>query len=157
MFILVQALAHVGFINILSSGLGRVCSSGYIPTAFFISFLGIILCNIGGTNIGATILLTKSIRSPFFNAKIQHLTANEQQLILKVAQYSIAFGSNVGALGGTFAASLAGLLWLGGLKQGGIKVRAREFLKWCSVVIVPSTAIGIAIIVAEVRYFHVNA
>lgn len=157
MFILVQALAHVGFINILSSGLGRVCSAGYVPTAFFISFLGIVLCNIGGTNIGATILLTKSVRSPYFAARIAHLSPNDQQLIEKVAQYSIAFGSNVGALGGTFAASLAGLLWLGGLKQGGIRVRAGQFLKWCAVVVVPSTVIGIAIIVAEVRYFHVSA
>ncbi|SNX82521.1 uncharacterized protein MEPE_01227 [Melanopsichium pennsylvanicum] len=157
MFILVQALAHVGFINILAAGLGRVCSAGYIPTAFFISFLGIILCNIGGTNIGATILLTKSVRSPYFANKITRLSKAEQELIMKVAQYSIAFGSNVGALGGTFAASLAGLLWLAGLKQGGISVKARQFLLWCTVVIVPSAVIGIAIIVAEVRYFHVNA
>ncbi|GAC97124.1 hypothetical protein PHSY_004709 [Pseudozyma hubeiensis SY62] len=157
MFILVQALAHVGFINILSRGLGTVCSSGYIPTAFFISFLGIVLCNIGGTNIGATILLTKSVRSPYFTERISHLSQRDQQLIEKVAQYSIAFGSNVGALGGTFAASLAGLLWLGGLKQGGIRVGAGQFLKWCAVVVLPSTAIGIAVIVAEVRYFHVSA
>ncbi|TKY84989.1 hypothetical protein EX895_006069 [Sporisorium graminicola] len=156
MFILVQALAHVGFINILSSGLGRVCSAGYVPTAFFISFLGIVLCNIGGTNIGATILLTKSVRSPYFAAKIASLSQRDQELVMKVAQYSIAFGSNVGALGGTFAASLAGLLWLGGLKQGGITVGAGQFLKWCAVVVVPSTVIGIAIIVAEVRYFHVS-
>ncbi|SPO21742.1 uncharacterized protein UTRI_01228_B [Ustilago trichophora] len=157
MFILVQALAHVGFINILAAGLGRICSSGYVATAFFISFLGIVLCNIGGTNIGATILLTKSVRSPYFASKITALSANEQEMVMKVAQYSIAFGSNVGALGGTFAASLAGLLWLGGLRQGGISVRAGQFLKWCAVVIVPSTVIGIAIIVAEVRYFHVSA
>ena len=157
MFILVQALAHVGFINILAGGLGRVCSAGYVPTAFFISFLGIVLCNIGGTNIGATILLTKSVRSPYFADRISQLSASDQQLVLKVAQYSIAFGSNVGALGGTFAASLAGLLWLGGLRQGGISVRATQFLKWCGVVIVPSTVIGIGIIVAEVRYFHVSA
>ncbi|KAJ1033426.1 hypothetical protein NDA13_001417 [Ustilago tritici] len=157
MFILVQALAHVGFINILAAGLGRVCAAGYVPTAFFISFLGILLCNIGGTNIGATILLTKSVRSPYFSGKIANLSSRDQELVLKVAQYSIAFGSNVGALGGTFAASLAGLLWLGGLRQGGISVRAGQFLRWCAVVIVPSTVIGIAIIVAEVRYFHVDA
>lgn len=155
MFILVQALAHVGFINIMARGLGKVCSSGFVPTAFFISFLGVVLCNIGGTNIGATILLTKAVRSPYFTEQIAQLSTSDQQLITKVAQYSIAFGSNVGALGGTFAASLAGLLWLSGLKQGGITVRARQFLVWCMVVIVPSTVIGIAIIIAEVKYFHV--
>lgn len=156
MFILVQALAHVGFINIMAKGLGKVCSSGFVLTAFFISFLGVVLCNIGGTNIGATILLTKAIRSPYFTKQIAELSNADQELITKVAQYSIAFGSNVGALGGTFAASLAGLLWLSGLKQGGITVRARQFLVWCMVVIVPSTVIGIAIIIAEVRYFHVG-
>lgn len=46
MFILVQALSHVGFINILARGLGRVCAAGHVPTAFFISFLGIVLCNV---------------------------------------------------------------------------------------------------------------
>ncbi|PWZ03135.1 hypothetical protein BCV70DRAFT_197371 [Testicularia cyperi] len=157
MFILVQALAHVGFINIMAAGLGRVCSGGYVATAFFISFLGVVLCNIGGTNIGATILLTKSVRSPFFTSAIQHLSSRDQALITKVAQYSIAFGSNVGALGGTFAASLAGLLWLSGLRQGGISVKARNFLLWCLVVVFPSTVIGIAIIIAEVRYFHVDS
>lgn len=157
MFILVQALAHVGFINIMARGLGKVCSSGFVPTAFFISFLGVVLCNIGGTNIGATILLTKAVRSPYFAEQIAKLSTTDQELITKVAQYSIAFGSNVGALGGTFAASLAGLLWLSGLKQGGITVRARQFLVWCMVVIVPSTVIGIAIIIAEVKYFHVGA
>ncbi|SPO39873.1 uncharacterized protein PSFLO_05354 [Pseudozyma flocculosa] len=154
MFILVQALAHVGFINILAGGLGTVCAHGYVATAFFISSLGVVLCNIGGTNIGATILLTKSTLSPFFHAKLAHLATADQERILKMATYSIAFGSNVGALAGTFSSSLAGLLWLSGLRQGGITVRARQFALWCAVVVGPATVAGVAVLIAEVRYFH---
>ena len=154
MFILVQGLAHVGFIDIMARGLGRVCGQGGVAgTAFFISLLGIILCNIGGTNIGATILLTKSLQSAQFTSQ---LPAGSEALITKSALYSVAFGSNVGALGGTFAASLAGLLWRQGLRQGGLHIRARDFLLWCAVTIVPATASGIAVLLAEIIYFHVG-
>ncbi|PWN50360.1 hypothetical protein IE53DRAFT_387335 [Violaceomyces palustris] len=156
MFILVQALAHVGFINILASGLADVCSKGSVATAFFISFLSVILCNIGGTNIGSTILLTKAIQSPYFQSSLSRaVSTGEKELIIKTATYSIAFGSNVGALGGTFAASLAGLLWLSGLRQGGIQVRARDFLTWCLVVILPATVAGVGVLLIEVRWFPI--
>lgn len=46
MFILVQSLAHVGFINIMAGGLGNVCGHGYVGCSFFISTLGVILCNV---------------------------------------------------------------------------------------------------------------
>ena len=46
MFILVQSLAYVGFINIMAGGIGKVCSSGPAACAFFISILGVILCNV---------------------------------------------------------------------------------------------------------------
>lgn len=48
MFILVQSLAHVGFINILAKGLGDVCTHGYVGCSFFLSTLGVILCNVSG-------------------------------------------------------------------------------------------------------------
>lgn len=46
MFILVQTLSHVGFINIMAGGLGQVCSSGPAGCAIFLSTLGVILCNV---------------------------------------------------------------------------------------------------------------
>lgn len=153
MFILVQSLGHVGFINILAGGLGNVCGHGYIGCSFFISLLGVILCNLGGTNIGATILLTRALQSTYFQQK---LPAQEAELILRAAAYSVAFGSNVGALGGTFAASLAGLLWRDGLRQRGVLVTKLQFLTWCAVVIVPATVAGVAILLPEVRYFHLK-
>lgn len=48
MFILVQGLEHVGFINIMAKGLGNTCSTGYIGCSFFISTLGVVLCNVSG-------------------------------------------------------------------------------------------------------------
>lgn len=153
MFILVQGLAHVGFIWILADGVGKVCAHGPAATAFFISVLGIILCNVAGTNIGATIILTEAIQSPSFT---RHLPAASAALITKTALYSVALGSNIGALGGTFAASLAGLLWREGLRQGGIKVTTGQFALWCAVVIVPATAAGVGILLAEVIYFRVG-
>lgn len=172
MFILVQSLSYVGFINILASGIGRVCAHGPAPCAIFISVLGVILCNVGrhtqrvsfrhtdfpclsqlgGTNIGATILLTKALQSSAFQS---HLAPSQAELITKVAYFSVAFGSNVGALGGTFAASLAGLLWRDALRQRGVVVTKLQFLLWCSIVIVPATLSGIGILLAEVQHFHV--
>lgn len=151
MFILVQSLQHVGFINIMAGGLGDVCQHGYVGCSFFISLLGVILCNLGGTNIGATILLTRALQSTYFQQK---LPTEEATLILRAAAYSVVFGSNVGALGGTFAASLAGLLWRDGLRQRGVLVTKLQFLTWCAVVIVPATVSGVAILLPEVRYFN---
>ncbi|KDN50367.1 hypothetical protein K437DRAFT_255071 [Tilletiaria anomala UBC 951] len=158
MFILVQGLAHVGFIDIVARGLGRVCAhGGAAGTAFFISTLGVVLCNIAGTNIGATILLTKALQSDQFSAQLAaHASTDSAELITKAAIYSVAFGSNVGALGGSFAASLAGLLWRQGLRQGGVIVGARQFALWCAVSIVPATAVGVAVLLAEVQYFHIG-
>ncbi|PWO00178.1 hypothetical protein FA09DRAFT_328281 [Tilletiopsis washingtonensis] len=153
MFILVQGLGHVGFIDIMARGLGRVCASGTTATAFFISTLGIVLCNFGGTNIGSTILLTKALQSRAFTSQ---LPLDQAAIILKTGTYSIAFGSNVGALGGTFAASLAGLLWRQGLAQGGVHVTPGQFALWCAVVIVPSTVAGIGVLLAEVTHFRIG-
>ncbi|CEH14272.1 TRANSPORTER ARSB-RELATED [Ceraceosorus bombacis] len=63
---------------------------------------------------------------------------------------------NVGALGGTFAASLAGLLWRQGLQQGGVHVTQKQFALWCAVVIVPATVAGVAVILAETTHFTVG-
>lgn len=43
--------------------------------------------------------------------------------------YTLAMAVNIGAFGFTFPASLAGLLWRELLKQKGVIVREREFLR----------------------------
>lgn len=46
MFILVQSLAYVGFINIMASGIGKVCAGGAGACAVFMAVLSVILCNV---------------------------------------------------------------------------------------------------------------
>lgn len=149
MFILVQSLAHVGFVRIMAGGLGKVCGSGgEIGTAFFIGFLSVVLCSLGGTNIGACILLVRAFQEESFTS---HLPATNSAKISQTALYSLALGSNIGALGGTFAASLAGLLWRASLKQGGIHVYQRQFLLWSIFTTPLCLAAGLVIVWAQVK------
>ena len=152
MFILVQALAHVGFVSIMARGLARVCMHGVVPTTFFMAFLSIVLCNFGGTNIGSTILLTKVMQDPAFTLAI---APELRGGVVRAGMYATALGSNLGALGGTFAASLAGLLWRGTLLHHGIHVRALEFATWCAITVVPAAGAALSVLLAEVIYFSV--
>ncbi|PWN22103.1 hypothetical protein BCV69DRAFT_246454 [Microstroma glucosiphilum] len=149
MFILVESLAHVGFIDIMASGLGKVCSgAGEIGTALFIGCLSVLLCNLGGTNIGACIILVRAIVSTPFS---QHLSSESTASITQTAIYALALGSNVGALGGTFAASLAGLLWRESLRQGGIQLRARHIAIWSLLTAPLALLSGLIVVWAQVR------
>lgn len=60
----------------------------------------------------------------------------------------------MGALGGTFAASLAGLLWRDALLQRGVVVTKIQFLFWCSIVVVPALLSGVGLIILEVYHFN---
>src|SRR5690606_15739681 len=63
-FILIEALAHQGWIDIFAVWFIRATRNGGLyETVWLIGVLGVILCNIAGTNIGATILLTKIVRA----------------------------------------------------------------------------------------------
>lgn len=149
MFILVQALDHVGFVTIMAHGVANVCRHGVEATVFFMAILSIILCNFGGTNIGSTILLTKVMQSPAFLQVLPH----SKDLILKAGMYAVAYGSNLGALGGTFAASLAGLLWLSILSHHDIHISRWKFALWCAVAVLPAMGAGLGVLLAQVLYF----
>ena len=150
MFILVQALGHVGFVTIMGRGVARVCEHGVAATVFFMALLSIVLCNVGGTNIGATILLTRMMQSAAFQNALGPAAGTS---ITKAGMYATALGSNLGALGGTFAASLAGLLWNGILRQHHVKVTPLRFAIWCLVTVVPAACAGLGVLLAEVQYF----
>lgn len=150
MFILVQALGHVGFVTIMARGVARVCEHGVAATVFFMAMLSIVLCNVGGTNIGATILVTRMMQSAAFQSA---LGPEAGASITKAGMYATALGSNLGAIGGTFAASLAGLLWNGILRQHHIKITPLRFAVWCLVTVVPAACAGLGVLLAEVRYF----
>ena len=46
MFILVQGLAHAGFVSIMASGVVKVCAHGVAATTYFLAFLSMVLCNV---------------------------------------------------------------------------------------------------------------
>ncbi|KAJ7216582.1 hypothetical protein GGX14DRAFT_442096 [Mycena pura] len=114
-FILIEALSHQGWIEVFGHWLSRASHGQIHPTVWLIGVLGVILCNVAGTNIGATILLTKIVRAAALPA---HTT--------RAAGVSLALASNIGAVSATFSASLAGLLWKTILKQKQDEIAADE-------------------------------
>ncbi|KAJ7057070.1 hypothetical protein C8F01DRAFT_1153303 [Mycena amicta] len=117
-FILIEALSHQGWIEVFGHWLSRASHRQIHPTVWLIGILGVVLCNLAGTNIGATILLTKIVRSAA-------LPSNTT----RAAGVSLALASNIGAVSATFSASLAGLLWKTILKQKQEEIAADEALK----------------------------
>jgi hypothetical protein len=105
-FILIEALTHQGWIDVFARWLDRASNDQIYPAVWIVGVLGVILCNIAGTNIGATILLTKIVRA-----------AGLPPNTTRAAGVALAVASNIGAVSFTFSASLAGLLWKTILKQ----------------------------------------
>ncbi|KAJ7177939.1 hypothetical protein C8R46DRAFT_1075415 [Mycena filopes] len=105
-FILIEALTHQGWINVFGHWLARASNGQIYPAVWLVGVLGVILCNIAGTNIGATILLTKIVRAAALSPNTT-----------RAAGVALAVASNIGAVSFTFSASLAGLLWKTILKQ----------------------------------------
>lgn len=68
----------------------------------------------------------------------------------RAGMLSVAVGSNIGAVGFVFSASLAGLLWRGILRQKGIHVGGWEFVKWNLMPLALMTVAGGAVTLAVV-------
>ncbi|KIJ63952.1 hypothetical protein HYDPIDRAFT_112439 [Hydnomerulius pinastri MD-312] len=137
-FILIEALAHQGWVDVFATWLIRASHKQMYPTIWLIGVLGVILCNLSGTNIGATILLTKVVRAaalPYHSDR--------------AAAIALAVASNIGAVSFTFSASLAGLLWRGILKQKGITVKQTQFAFWNSLPLLVMTVAGLGVVSAE--------
>ena len=142
-FILIEALTHQGWIDVFAHWLVRASNRQIYPTIWIIGVLGVILCNISGTNIGATILLTNVVRA-----------ADMPDHTLRAAAIALAVASNIGAVSFTFSASLAGLLWRSILDQKGIHVRQRDFARWNILPILAMTAVGLAVVSAEMAVLY---
>jgi len=137
-FILIEALTHQGWIDIFAVWLVRATGRQIYPTIWVIGVLGVILCNLSGTNIGATILLTKVVRAAAF-----------PDHSLRAAAIALAVASNIGAVSFTFSASLAGLLWRGILDQKGIHIKQTTFAFWNLLPIIVMTAVGLGVVCLE--------
>ncbi|KAJ7148656.1 hypothetical protein C8R43DRAFT_513606 [Mycena crocata] len=140
-FILIEGLAHQGWIDVFASWLQHATRgnpANPYPTIWIVGVLGILLCNLSGTNIGATILLTKVVRAAALPSHTE-----------RAAGISLAVASNIGAVSFTFSASLAGLLWRQILKQKGIIIGQRTFAYWNTLPVVVMGAAGLGVVCAE--------
>ncbi|KAH7097324.1 hypothetical protein BKA62DRAFT_716684 [Auriculariales sp. MPI-PUGE-AT-0066] len=137
-FILVEALAFRGWIKVFARWLNIASGNQPYPVLLIIGVLGIVLCNISGTNIGATILLTKVIKA-----------ANMGRSATMAGAIALAISSNIGAVSFVFSASLAGLLWRAILKQKGIVMKQSTFAKWNGLPILFMTVAGLGVGCAE--------
>lgn len=149
-FILVEALAYQNWVRIFAGWLSRATHAGEMhSTIWLVGVMGVVLCNIAGTNIGATILLTEIVNAAGFSPSSN-----------RAAAIALALASNIGAVSFTFSASLAGLLWKGILDQKEIKdkrgnpLRQREFaLKNC-LPLATMTVVGLAVVSAEMAVLY---
>ena len=146
-FILIEGLAHQGWIEIFARWLVIATDRLMYPTIWVVGVLGVVLCNLSGTNIGATILLTKVIRA----ASLSTPAGADVNLdaFNRAAGISLAVASNIGAVSFTFSASLAGLLWKAILNQKGIKIKQLEFAMWNLAPLAVMTGVGMAVVCAE--------
>ncbi|KAG6916274.1 hypothetical protein DXG01_007560 [Tephrocybe rancida] len=142
-FILIEGLAHQGWIDVFSVWLVRASNRQMHPVIWLIGVLGVILCNCAGTNIGATILLTKIVRAAALGGPEN-----------RAAAIALAVASNIGAVSFTFSASLAGLLWRQILEQKGIFIRQRTFAYWNTRPLVVMTVVGLGIVSAEMAVLY---
>jgi Na+/H+ antiporter NhaD/arsenite permease-like protein len=136
-FIIVEGLSRQGWIDIFAAWLVKKASHRQIvPTTWLVGILGFILCNVAGTNIGATILLTKVVRT----------APNFPTSSARAAAIALAVASNTGAVSFTFSASLAGLLWKSILGQKGINVNQSTFAFWNCLPLLVMTGVGLAVV-----------
>jgi len=143
-FILIEGLAHQGWIDVFATWLIKATNRQIIPTVWLIGVLGVILCNVAGTNIGATILLTKVVHAaPDFPASST-----------RAAAIALAVASNIGAISFTFSASLAGLLWKSILGQKRINVKQSTFAFWNCLPLLAMTGVGLAVVTAEMQFLY---
>jgi len=154
-FILIEGLSRQGWIDIFAQWLVVLTKREMFKTIWVVGVLGVLLCNASGTNIGATILLTKIVNT----AALSYVPPSSGpevniKAFLRSAAIALAVASNIGAVSFTFSASLAGLLWRQILSQKGIIVAQRTFARWNLGPIVVMTIVGLAVVSAEMAVLY---
>ena len=154
-FILIEGLGHQGWIDIFAEWLVVVTNREMFKTVWVVGVLGVLLCNASGTNIGATILLTKIVNTAA-SSYVPPSTGPEVNInaFLRSAAIALAVASNIGAVSFTFSASLAGLLWRQILSQKNITVAQTTFARWNLGPIVVMTVVGLAVVSAEMAVLY---
>ncbi|KAL2862806.1 putative arsenite efflux transporter ArsB-like [Aspergillus lucknowensis] len=155
MFVLVQALATKGWIEVFAYGWDHwVNQTGTVGAIGGMGFLSVILCNFAGTNIGTTILLSRVIQTWQAIHRANGTPISDRTFWSTV--YSMALGVNYGAFSTAFSASLAGLLWRDILSRKHIRVRSLDFAVVNLPIIAISMAVGCTVLVGEVYIMRDN-
>ena len=154
-FILIEGLSHQGWIDIFANWLVIVTKREMFKTVWVVGVLGVLLCNTSGTNIGATILLTKIVRAAA-SSYVPPSSGQEVNIpaFLRSAAIALAVASNIGAVSFTFSASLAGLLWRQILTQKRIVVGQKTFARWNLFPVTVMTVVGLAVVSAEMAVLY---
>ncbi|KAG9994184.1 putative arsenite transmembrane transporter protein, partial [Aureobasidium melanogenum] len=156
MFVLIQGLVTKGWVPVFAYGWDHwVSKTGTIGAIGGMGFLGVILCNFAGTNIGTTILLSRVIQA------WQQIHINNGIPITDrtfwATVYAMALGVNYGAFSIAFSASLAGLLWRDILSRKHIHVRRLDFARENIPIIAVAMVVGCAVLVGEVYIIRDNS
>ncbi|KAK2071555.1 hypothetical protein P8C59_005968 [Phyllachora maydis] len=148
MFVNMEALLHTGWVALFARWWDAWVELTGIPGAvIMMGFLTVVFCNICGTNIGSTVLLTHIMQQWEYN---HHPSPRH----LYGALYAMTIGSSFGAFSFTFPASLAGLLWRTMLARKGIHISHRQFFKWNFVPILVTMSIGCAVVAIETHIIY---
>ncbi|ORY32076.1 hypothetical protein BCR39DRAFT_58188 [Naematelia encephala] len=146
MFILVSSLQYTGWIRVFAIWWGAwIEVSGVAGSIWLMGTISVIGCDIFGTNIGATVLLSRVLQQ--WQADNGGDVSNRT---LYGAVFALAVGSNFGAYSFVFSGSLAGLLWRGMLHQRGIRIGLKQFAKWNTVPLVVTMIVGCLVVAGEV-------
>ncbi|KAJ3561048.1 hypothetical protein NP233_g10437 [Leucocoprinus birnbaumii] len=137
-FILIEALAYHGWIELFGRWLSTASNGDMYRAIWVVGLTGAFLCNIAGTNIGATILMTKVIRQANFNDNSE-----------RAAAIALAVVGNIGAINLTLASSRSAYLWRAGLQREEVDVNPWLLAKWNSVILLAMTCMGLAIVCVE--------
>lgn len=104
-FVLVEALAERGWVSIFAVWLARATPTD-VPvavTVIVVLCLTVVLCNLTGTNIGATILVVRMLQDASWRSRPGMTRVREL-----IAGIAVIVGSNIGAINIIIPASLAG-------------------------------------------------
>ncbi|KAG8800228.1 hypothetical protein FRC16_003366 [Serendipita sp. 398] len=148
MFILVQGLAVTGWVDVWAGWWNQwVAHTGTVGSIFGMGLISCILCNVFGTNIGATILLAR-ILQVWIQSRDPHPRIKDGAI------YALALGSNYGAFTFSFPASLAGLLWKRLLMQKGIIVTMSQFARLNFIPVAVAMGVSSAVLIGQVYIIH---
>lgn len=141
-FILIEALCDQEWTEHFAYWLFIATKGQMYQTLWAIGGLNIIRCNISGTNIGATILLTKVVS-----------VANLPPDSTLAASIALAVTSNIGTVNFAVGASYSGLLWKGVIddQRPQNKIKRRTFAKWNILPLVVMMGVALAVLSLEMH------